>query len=218
MKACTCCGVPKPLSDFYRQASNADGLRKRCKECDRLAGAKAYARHREKYVAKRATPEYRAAYAEYWREYARRNAEQQRQKRRRYQQANAERIREYQRQYRVTHREQQRRLEQAWRDAHPEQNRQKSLRRRSRERVADGWATNEQITARVEFYGWRCAYCGGEFRVLDHVIPLLRGGSKWPANLRPACQSCNARKGIRTLGEWRVADGATRATAEGGPR
>jgi 5-methylcytosine-specific restriction endonuclease McrA len=27
------------------------------------------------------------------------------------------------------------------------------------------------------------------------VIPLSVGGTNWPANLRPACRSCNSAKG-----------------------
>jgi hypothetical protein len=39
----------------------------------------------------------------------------------------------------------------------------------------------------------------------DHVKPLARGGSNWPANLRPACKSCNSRKGARWPFEQRPA-------------
>ncbi|MGI8624193.1 MAG: HNH endonuclease [Solirubrobacteraceae bacterium] len=34
--------------------------------------------------------------------------------------------------------------------------------------------------------------------VVDHVVPVARGGAALdPANLRAACSSCNARKGAR---------------------
>src|SRR5579863_639236 len=55
-------------------------------------------------------------------------------------------------------------------------------------------ATNEQIAARVAFYGGRCAYCGAPYTDLDHAIPIAQGGSNWPANLRPACKHCNVHK------------------------
>lgn len=49
---------------------------------------------------------------------------------------------------------------------------------------------------------YECQYCGdGENEVkltLDHVIPLLYGGSKDWHNLVTACQSCNQKKGGRT--------------------
>ncbi len=46
-----------------------------------------------------------------------------------------------------------------------------------------------------------CWMCGGEWTDVEHVIPLSRGGSWLPSNLRPACSSCNASKGNR---DWRV--------------
>lgn len=64
-----------------------------------------------------------------------------------------------------------------------------------------GKATKKQIEARVAFYGNRCAYCGGPYEHLDHVIPLAKGGTKFPANLRPACARCNLGKGTKSLVE-----------------
>jgi len=70
--------------------------------------------------------------------------------------------------------------------------------RRERARRAPGRATPAQIEARVEFYGRRCWICKvGPYAALDHVKPLSKGGSNWPANLRPACTPCNSRKGSR---------------------
>ena len=35
MKLCPNCGVTKPVSEFFRCSSKRDGLRSRCKQCDR---------------------------------------------------------------------------------------------------------------------------------------------------------------------------------------
>jgi 5-methylcytosine-specific restriction endonuclease McrA len=79
-------------------------------------------------------------------------------------------------------------------------------RRDARKAGAAGTATQEQVLARFAFFGNRCAYCGSEERLtIDHVIPLARGGSHWPSNLRPACLSCNSRKGARRLEEVMLA-------------
>jgi 5-methylcytosine-specific restriction endonuclease McrA len=44
--------------------------------------------------------------------------------------------------------------------------------------------------------GWRCAYCGGPANTVDHVRPLVEGGSAWhPANLVAACWRCNRERG-----------------------
>lgn len=69
-------------------------------------------------------------------------------------------------------------------------------------RGAPGVATLEQVRARVAFYGGVCAYCGDEYEHIDHVIPLSRGGSNWPANLRPACAFCNLSKHNKKPSEW----------------
>ena len=67
---------------------------------------------------------------------------------------------------------------------------------------ANGKATAEQIAARVEFFGRVCSYCGDSYEHLDHAISLSRGGTNWPANLRPACQSCNLSKGAKSAMEF----------------
>ena len=53
-----------------------------------------------------------------------------------------------------------------------------------------------QIYARDKF---TCRYCGasGVPLALDHLIPVLRGGTNEPGNLVTSCQSCNSRKGAQ---------------------
>lgn len=85
--------------------------------------------------------------------------------------------------------------------------RARSHHRRVVERTAAGTYTPEQFLARCEFYGWRCYLCGvnlGRATVtVEHRIPLSRGGANWPANLAPACKSCNSRKFNLTETEYR---------------
>lgn len=71
------------------------------------------------------------------------------------------------------------------------------IQRRARRRMAQGVATTSQVQARIDYYGGKCWMCGAPAGEIDHVIPLSKGGSNWPANLRPACRSCNARKNAR---------------------
>lgn len=54
-----------------------------------------------------------------------------------------------------------------------------------------------------------CWYCGGQVNpfesfVVEHVVPLCRGGSDSIENLVPACTWCNQLKGTKTLEEWRL--------------
>lgn len=68
-------------------------------------------------------------------------------------------------------------------------------RRYARLRAAAGAASKEQVDARMAFYGGVCWICReATADCVDHVKPIAKGGSKWPANLRPACTPCNSRK------------------------
>jgi 5-methylcytosine-specific restriction endonuclease McrA len=65
----------------------------------------------------------------------------------------------------------------------------------------------EQVSRRrvIERDGSTCYMCGRKLGyseiVLDHVIPLCRGGSHSEDNLKVACSPCNRRKGIKLLAE-----------------
>lgn len=89
-------------------------------------------------------------------------------------------------------------ISRAWRAANPErvreQIRAQNQARYARLKAAPGQATTEQINARWNYYGGKCWMCGTEATDIDHVKPLAAGGCNWPANLRPACRSCNRSK------------------------
>ena len=43
--------------------------------------------------------------------------------------------------------------------------------------------------------GLRCERCGSTTDLTkDHVVPLSRGGTNHPSNLRTLCRACNSRK------------------------
>lgn len=70
-------------------------------------------------------------------------------------------------------------------------------RRKALEDAALGDVTADQLQARIDYYGGRCWMCRAAWTCIDHVKPLAAGGTNWPANLRPACTSCNATKSGR---------------------
>jgi 5-methylcytosine-specific restriction endonuclease McrA len=51
--------------------------------------------------------------------------------------------------------------------------------------------------------GYLCCYCGQELApthlTLDHVVPLSKGGQKTWENLVTCCESCNFKKGDKSL-------------------
>jgi len=58
--------------------------------------------------------------------------------------------------------------------------------------------------------GFRCAYCAKKLTVKsaekEHIIPKSKGGAGGvkSGNIVPSCRSCNRRKGVFSLDEFRV--------------
>lgn len=79
--------------------------------------------------------------------------------------------------------------------------------RTDRDRLAPGLTPRAR---RALLRAWRaqmrrCIYCREHLAdTVDHVIPLVRGGSNYEGNLVPACRSCNSSKQDRLLTEWRM--------------
>lgn len=55
----------------------------------------------------------------------------------------------------------------------------------------------------LEYYDFRCAYCGVSSKdtqlVIDHVVPVSKGGKTVFENLAAACQDCNLGKADNLL-------------------
>lgn len=89
--------------------------------------------------------------------------------------------------------------------ARPERKRYWRRNEYARKRGALGYCTDAQLQDRFEFHGNCCVYCKRSTHLtVDHLIPLSRGGSNWPANLGPACRPCNSRKHDKTYQEFMV--------------
>lgn len=69
---------------------------------------------------------------------------------------------------------------------------------RARKFNAEGEFSRQEWADLCVKYNHRCAYCGNKTKLTaDHIIPLSRGGSNFITNIRPACRSCNSKKGNR---------------------
>jgi len=53
--------------------------------------------------------------------------------------------------------------------------------------------TIEQWLETLEYFNYRCAYCGGKYEVIEHYLPVQKAGTT-VSNCIPACLSCNALK------------------------
>lgn len=145
-------------------------------------------KHRQRNRAYReANRERRNAEAKAWRQA---NPERKRE----YERANRDRINAQRRARRNPEREAER--QRRWNVANRDRKAALQTVRRGRKVNAPGTATPDQIAARWAYYGDKCWMCReAPATATDHVKPLAKGGSNWPANLRPACATCNSKKG-----------------------
>ena len=141
------------------------------------------------YKDKEQEREYMARYyAEHKEHLAKHNAE--------YYAEHKEQLAKQKAEYYAEHKEQIAKRDAEYNAAHPEKNAFYRNRRRSRKLNASGndYITSELIESRWNYYGRTCYLCGEPATATDHVIPLAKGGSQYPANLRPICTSCNSSK------------------------
>lgn len=117
-------------------------------------------------------------------------------------------MRAYQETWNAEHPDKRLEYERRWISKNRDKVNAKVRRRSQRKRTAKGHCTEEQWQARVDFYGRCCYLCGCDWDTLpkgqkhqEHVIPVNKGGTNWPANFRPACGACNSKKHDKTLRE-----------------
>lgn len=165
-----------------------------------------YEEHREEKI--RAQREWRVRnrkeHRTYSRKWAREHPEHVKNTRRRYYQKNREEALEQAKRWQGENPERAKSRSRRWKRENPERVRVHGNRRRARKVNAGGCASAKQIDARIEYYGNLCYLCGKPYEAIDHVIPLSGGGSNWPANLRPICALCNARKGAKLPDDFLV--------------
>lgn len=107
-----------------------------------------------------------------------------------YRKANAERTAERQRK---------------WHQEHPERARLTQSRRRSRMTGAGGTYTENDIAVMYDQQAGLCAGCSKDLNQkyeIDHIVPVLLGGSSWPDNLQLLCRTCNRSKGHKHPDKW----------------
>lgn len=67
-----------------------------------------------------------------------------------------------------------------------------------------GYAARKALRDKWRAQGRRCTYCTNPATTIDHVLPLVRGGTNHEGNLAPCCKSCNSSKSGWTVIEWRT--------------
>ena len=194
-KKCSKCGEVKFISEFNISKRSSSGYRSWCKGCV------SEQRKIHRVTHKKEIAEYRKAWNAANRErnaivhalYYQSNREKCCARSREYYHANKEQEAARSKTYRLLHNR--RVYFRKWRKDNPDKARAKRRNRRARKNSAPGYATGEQESWRWEVHGNKCYICGAPAEATDHVIPLDKGGSDWPANLRPICRRCNSVKG-----------------------
>lgn len=79
-------------------------------------------------------------------------------------------------------------------------------RRRARSKNAEGFFEKEDIENMMLLQNYLCNACGISLEKIkweiDHIMPLILGGSNWPDNLQILCMPCNRSKSGKHPDEW----------------
>jgi 5-methylcytosine-specific restriction endonuclease McrA len=195
-KACSKCGIEKPLTEYYKKKSGKNGLRADCKKC----------------------------FKAYKKKYYQENAEEIKTRNKKWKKENPEEIKTTNKKYRETNREKEKARHKKWRKENPEynkkwrkenpeynkkwlnDNREKARLYCHRRRALLFKATTEDFSYEDLLDFWNeneinykeCFYCKKEMpegpEHVDHYYPLSKGGPHERANLRPSCAQCNLSK------------------------
>ena len=208
-KKCSKCGRKKQPSEFYKEKRNRDGLTSACKTCHGLQIKEYASKNAEKVRERR-------------KKYANSHKEEARARLRKWRANNPERDNELRlksvRKWRADKPERSRLLNLMWHHANPEKAKQSTKNwrannpekvraikknRAARVRGAKGSITAQEWKSMKEFYGFTCLRCKlqePEIELtLDHVMPIIMGGSNTIDNAQPLCRTCNGWKQGRNI-------------------
>ena len=203
MKICPKCSLEKFASEFSKDRSKSDGLRAKCKTCDReavrawgLANQDRLRETKKKYYAANAEAlniknaawaaknrDKTSAYKASWRK------------------ANPEKNRKIEVEWNKSNPDKRRKITAKWSAANPEARRINAHNRRARKLEAGGKLSAGLAAKLLKLQRGKCA-CGCEQSLgadyhLDHRMPLALGGSNTDDNIQLLRPECNLQKSAK---------------------
>lgn len=76
---------------------------------------------------------------------------------------------------------------------------------RARRKAVPGKFKRADVERLYQEQQGKCLACTVDLNTsfqVDHILPLIRGGTNWPNNLQLLCKPCNLSKGTKTMAEW----------------
>jgi len=201
-KVCRRCGKVTPFEELVKHKQCSHGVDALCKPCNRAGAKKWYDDNSER--ARETQKNYYEANKEEIKDYARNWQVENRPiyyaRHARWRKKNREKLRDISRESRAAHPERNR-IYRITRFSNPENREKKRIdtrNRRARKRNAPGKHTIHDIRHQLEHQNELCYWCSqplSDAYHIDHVIPLIRGGSNNPENIVCTCSKCNCTKG-----------------------
>ncbi|WP_097965810.1 HNH endonuclease [Streptomyces sp. or20] len=174
-KACGKCFVVKGHEAFSSDRNKAGGRSSRCRQCAAEVSCKWYTDN------------------------SGRRAE--------YRHTHAKKIADTNLLWREANRERKLATTRAWRSSHPDKTRLYNHTRRARIAAATvvPFTYAEMLADWEEHDLYGCAFCGGPYEDIEHLVPISKGGEHSIANIVPSCVECNrgvGGKASRLPWEW----------------
>lgn len=179
----------------------------KCAECIAVRGARRRDEHGERLLAEirkdyKDNPEKYSAYNKRYRTVHKSSLSVAKSE---YYEQNKDSIADYQKRYRDENRDRLSAHSTAYRNTFREKVRAWNRNRKARSRDAEGFHSAEDVAEILMAQKSKCNSCGCDLvdgYHVDHIMPLILGGSNWPSNLQMLCPTCNTSKGGMHPAEW----------------
>lgn len=198
-RICKICGVEKKLSEFTKVKTCNLGYSWRCKECISLRSKEWYVNNLNR--AKESRKEWRTHHVEfnkvYQQQYRKENVETIKEYKRKWAKDNFKHLKEYKFQYRKGNSDYVKAQINQWKKDNREIVNRINNARLHRVR-AGGRLTRQMIEEVYRSCNYTCVKCGTKEKLsLDHIKPVVLGGSNALENLQILCMPCNLSKGVQ---------------------